>query len=159
MYKIDVLPENLRRAREARGYTLDEVSKKLGLESLSSVQKWEKGKNTPNADVLAQLADIYNLDLNYFFTENAAPLEYDKKTEAIISPADKAIEKIKQLEKAAESYSEKDNVVLALRLNTDLADLFDMIKSWPSECIRELQAMAFTYQSLKRNVTPEKKRA
>jgi len=46
MYKKDFLAKNIRRAREAEGDTLEDLSKKLGYikpSSFSTVGKWENG--------------------------------------------------------------------------------------------------------------------
>ncbi len=151
MYKKLFLPANLRRAREAQGITLEDLAKKLGYtkpSSFSTVGKWETGENTPPLDVLIELANIYNLDINYFFVENAQMQQFNKDNELFISPAERAKEKIKELEETISSVKEEKKAIKAIRINPELEEFIDMIRDWSPEALHDLKTIVFTYETM-----------
>lgn len=54
--------ECLRDLRKEKGLTQEQLAEKLNV-SRRTVSRWETGSNTPDLDVLLQLADIYEVDL------------------------------------------------------------------------------------------------
>lgn len=58
---VDVLPEDLRRLRENKGLSQQELANQLG-KSLSIVQKWEQGDAIPRQDALYELSELYGVD-------------------------------------------------------------------------------------------------
>ncbi|MDE7477028.1 MAG: helix-turn-helix domain-containing protein [Lachnospiraceae bacterium] len=54
---------NLRRLREAKNLTVDEVRKYLRLGSVQAVYKYETGKSYPPTDALFALMQLYEADL------------------------------------------------------------------------------------------------
>lgn len=56
--------KNLKYLREKFSLDQMELAEKLGRKSSSSVSEWEKGKYTPKAKVLAEIANIFSVDLD-----------------------------------------------------------------------------------------------
>lgn len=55
--------ENLKKIRKDKGYTQEELAKKLNVVR-QTVSKWEKGLSLPDADILSKIADILETDVN-----------------------------------------------------------------------------------------------
>lgn len=55
---------NLRSAREAKGYTQEDVAAALGV-SRVAVTLWESGVNQPSARYLVPLADLLGVSVDY----------------------------------------------------------------------------------------------
>lgn len=52
--------------REESGLTQDEIAKKLGI-SKSTIGMWEIGKRLPSAELYEQIADFFNVDIDYLY--------------------------------------------------------------------------------------------
>lgn len=57
----------LRHSREHAGLQQNGVAKKIGVHP-STLNKYESGEREPNADILAQLAALYGVTLDYLIT-------------------------------------------------------------------------------------------
>lgn len=57
----------LRRVRERKNFTQDDIAKALGFKSRSAYSKRENGKATLGADELAVISDLLGYDMTYFF--------------------------------------------------------------------------------------------
>ena len=68
--------ENLSRLRQEKKLTQSAVATRLNY-SDKAVSKWECGETTPPIDVLKQLADLYEVSLDYLVEENPEK-SYDK---------------------------------------------------------------------------------
>lgn len=55
--------ENLKKIRKDKGYTQEELAKKLNVVR-QTVSKWEKGLSLPDVDILSKIADILETDVN-----------------------------------------------------------------------------------------------
>ncbi len=62
-YDKEVVGENLRRLREAKHLSVDDVRKYLCLGSVQAVYKYEKGKSFPQADTMFALMELYGASL------------------------------------------------------------------------------------------------
>ena len=67
----EIVAQNLTELRKARKWTQAELAEKLNY-SDKSVSKWERGDALPDLKVLTQLAELFEVTLDYFVTENAA---------------------------------------------------------------------------------------
>lgn len=63
-YDSKVIGENLRRLREEKSLTVDEVREYLRLGSVQAVYKYEKGKSYPTADTMFALMELYEANLS-----------------------------------------------------------------------------------------------
>lgn len=64
----EIIGKNLAELRKKNEMTQREVAYKLDF-SDKSVSKWESGESMPSIDVLCKLAQLYNVKLDYFVTE------------------------------------------------------------------------------------------
>ena len=64
--------------RKEKGITQDEMSKDLGV-SKSTVAMWETGKRMPSPELYEQIADYFNVDIDYLYgrTEFRQRVHYD----------------------------------------------------------------------------------
>lgn len=73
----DILAQNLIKLRTENNLTQTELAEKLNYTD-KSISKWEHGETTPPIDVLKDIADLYNVSLDYLVTETPDEF-YDKK--------------------------------------------------------------------------------
>jgi len=59
--------ERLKEAREARGYTIRELTEKIELNNHQTLSKYENGKAIPPAEVLYKIMNILDFPFSYFF--------------------------------------------------------------------------------------------
>ena len=61
-YDIKIIGENLRKLRLSAGYSVRDIRDYLGLVSVQSIYKFEKGICMPQAEHLLALMELYNVD-------------------------------------------------------------------------------------------------
>lgn len=61
-YSLIATGRNLRRLREACGFSVEEVRRYMKLESVQAIYRWELGYNFPTADNLLALAELYGVN-------------------------------------------------------------------------------------------------
>lgn len=61
----DIIAKNLINLRKSQGYTQQEFARILNY-SDKTISKWELGYATPNVETLKQIADFYNVKIDYF---------------------------------------------------------------------------------------------
>ncbi|MFT9318959.1 helix-turn-helix transcriptional regulator, partial [Liquorilactobacillus sp.] len=61
---------NLKYLRSKYGMDQNSLADKLGRKSTSTISEWEKGKYTPKAGVLADIAHIFNVQLDELMNVN-----------------------------------------------------------------------------------------
>ena len=102
--------ENIKKYRELRGLTQEQLAHKLGYKSKGAVANWENGLNSPNDDKLEMLLSILDVDANTLFGW-PEQMKSDAEELANIILSDK---KIKKLIEALKDMSEEDlNLVLS----------------------------------------------
>ena len=67
--KNKILPIRLIYLRKQKGYTQYEVSEILNI-SRSTLSRYEKGLRIPNAEILIQLAELYEVSCDYLLCED-----------------------------------------------------------------------------------------
>lgn len=55
--------ENLKKIRKDKGYTQEELAKKLNVVR-QTVSKWEKGLSLPDVDILSKIVNVLETDVN-----------------------------------------------------------------------------------------------
>lgn len=80
----EYIAATLKRLREKSGLTADEVGEKIG-KSGKTVNAWENGRGQPDADILIELCDIYEVDniLDEFREKEKASAPKRPEAEAI----------------------------------------------------------------------------
>ena len=63
-YDPKIIGENLKRLREAKFLSVDEIREYLRLGSVQAVYKYEKGKSYPPADTMFALMELYEADIS-----------------------------------------------------------------------------------------------
>jgi transcriptional regulator with XRE-family HTH domain len=66
---------NLRRLREARGLTQQEVAEALGLASTNRISKWERGVMYPHVLNFLKLMEIYAVQAKDIYPPTDLPVE------------------------------------------------------------------------------------
>ncbi len=79
-YDMKVVGENLRRLREEKNLSVDDVREYLCLGSVQAVYKYERGKGYPQADTMFALMELYEADL-YDITRNH---EEDEQSSSVV---------------------------------------------------------------------------
>lgn len=81
--------DNLKKAREATGYTQMQVAEKLGI-SDGTYKNYEQGKREPNGDKIVALANLFEVTTDYLLGREPAPnpfadlnLDEDEEEEVI----------------------------------------------------------------------------
>ena len=69
---------NLKFLRQREGLDQVNLAKKLGRKSSASISEWEKGKYTPKASVLTDIATIFNVSLSELLMVDLASAEISK---------------------------------------------------------------------------------
>lgn len=64
------LKDRLRQLRKQAGYSQEELAKRFGYKSFTTIQKWEDGTSTPPMGVLQQLAALYHVSFQQLLGEN-----------------------------------------------------------------------------------------
>lgn len=64
------LKDRLRQLRKQAGYSQEELAKRFGYKSFTTIQKWEDGTSTPPMVVLQQLAALYHVSFQQLLGEN-----------------------------------------------------------------------------------------
>ena len=64
--------ERIREARKAKGLTLEELGKQVGV-SHASVSRWESDERTPRIEHLFRLSVLLDVDVNYLVHGRKAP--------------------------------------------------------------------------------------
>lgn len=85
-----IIAKNLATLRKAKGLTQGEVAERFNY-SDKSISKWEKGDSLPDVRVLKELADFYEVSLDFLVTEHS---EETLKDKAIHSPTSLFKEKL-----------------------------------------------------------------
>lgn len=83
--------ENIRELRELKGYTQQDLANKLNV-SRSKVAMWETNKRDPGTDDLRELADIFDVTIDYLLGKSTDP-KLSRKDELDIA---KEIDKINE---------------------------------------------------------------
>ena len=79
-YDMKVMGRNLRRLREEKNLTVEDVREYLCLGSVQAVYKYETGRGYPQVDTMFALMELYDADM-YDITRND---EEDVKSSSVI---------------------------------------------------------------------------
>ena len=82
-YDPKVIGRNLRRLREKKNLSVNDVSKYMYL-SPAAIYKHEEGKGFPKSDTLLALMDLYEADLHDIIDDHKMPTETKKNKKTYI---------------------------------------------------------------------------
>ncbi len=63
------LKDRLRQLRKQAGYSQEELARRFGYKSFTTIQKWEDGTSTPPVSVLQQLAALYHVSFQQLIAQ------------------------------------------------------------------------------------------
>ena len=105
--------------RTERGLSQEALASRLGM-SKSTIAMWETGKRTPSPEVYEELADFFNVDMDYIYgrTDLRQKVHFDNDGNAYY-----AIDETREI--AQEIYE-----------NPNLRSLFDVAKDIPADRLK-----------------------
>lgn len=61
---MKLLGENIRKLRQARGLTQQQLADKMGASNYTTISKWESGANSPRGGDLVELSKLFNVSVD-----------------------------------------------------------------------------------------------
>lgn len=77
-YDIKLVGRNLKRLREKKNLSVEDVREYLCLGSVQAIYKYEAGRNYPQADVLLALLELYEADFRELICEEMMHCAFPK---------------------------------------------------------------------------------
>ncbi|KZE66843.1 hypothetical protein AWM68_20170 [Fictibacillus phosphorivorans] len=111
----DKTPKILENLRENKGWSKTEVARRLGIKTVSTYANWEYGIRTPDKDMLAKIANLYDVSIDFLITgnkdksqenENLFFFDLEGLSEEDIEAVKKHIESLRLM---AKQYNEKND--------------------------------------------------
>lgn len=62
-YDKELIGKNLRRCRQAKGFSVEQVREYLCIGSIQAIYKWEEGKSYPQTDTMFALMELYEIGI------------------------------------------------------------------------------------------------
>ncbi|MFT8426065.1 MAG: helix-turn-helix domain-containing protein [Liquorilactobacillus sp.] len=103
---MNALPNKLREARQANGFSQNEIATVLHI-SRQSISKWENGRGYPDLDNLIALSDLYKISIDELLKENEQLKQKIDKNNTEIEEKQKKLNPIN-----TELYQNKDEGLL-----------------------------------------------
>lgn len=75
-----IVAKNMTELRQANNMTQLELAEKLNY-SDKTISKWERAESTPDISVLAEIAELFGVTLDYFVTEEHSKREHRRERE------------------------------------------------------------------------------
>lgn len=75
-----IVAKNMTELRQANNMTQLELAEKLNY-SDKTISKWERAESTPDISVLAEIAELFGVTLDYFVTEEHSKREHKREQE------------------------------------------------------------------------------
>lgn len=69
------LAKNIRYLRKRANMSQEDIARRLGYKSFTTIQKWESGVAEPSVLIVRKLAEIFNVDMNALTTQDIEKLE------------------------------------------------------------------------------------
>jgi transcriptional regulator with XRE-family HTH domain len=64
----DITPKILENLRDNKGWSKTEVARRLGIKTVSTYANWEYGIRTPDKEMLAKIANLYDVSIDFLIT-------------------------------------------------------------------------------------------
>ncbi|MCR5491439.1 MAG: helix-turn-helix domain-containing protein [Bacilli bacterium] len=77
----EIIASNIKDLRKSKGMTQSDLADKLGY-TVQAISRWEKAKSLPDPIMLYNLAELFGVEITYFYQENH--IEVDPKQEEAI---------------------------------------------------------------------------
>lgn len=83
-----IVAKNMTELRQANNMTQLELAEKLNY-SDKTISKWERAESTPDISVLAEIAELFGVTLDYFVTEEHSKREHRREKEREVTDGTK----------------------------------------------------------------------
>ncbi|KST88481.1 cI-like repressor [Lactococcus lactis subsp. lactis] len=137
---------NLKYLRQKNNMEQLELANLLGRKSSSSVSEWEKGKYTPKAGVLNDIAKIFSIPLSKLMNENLSEQSITilDRINQVSSELDEPRQKI-VLDTASSQLKEQEKAIKEAKPKSKVTPLFDLDSPLTDEELQEAvdEAVAF----------------
>ncbi len=70
----EIIAGNIKNLRKASGMTQSDLAEKLGY-TVQAISRWEKGKSLPDPVMLYHLAELFQVEITYFYQENHVQID------------------------------------------------------------------------------------
>lgn len=119
--------ENIKRLRKKRSMTQEQLAEAMGV-TVGAVYKWENGLSMPEIRVLVELADLFEISVDYLLGYELGERGADAAVERLdrLLTERKLIEGAREAEKVLQKYPNHFNVVM-------MSAQFYYIQSWKNE--------------------------
>lgn len=79
MNHLDILiANNIKDLRKKHGYTQSDLASKLGY-TVQAISRWEKGKSMPDPVMLYKVAELFDVDISYFYQQNHIEIDIEQE--------------------------------------------------------------------------------
>lgn len=79
MDHLDILiANNIKDLRKKHGYTQSDLASKLGY-TVQAISRWEKGKSMPDPVMLYKVAELFEVDISYFYQQNHIEIDIEQE--------------------------------------------------------------------------------
>lgn len=136
--------------RKERGYSQEAIAKLLNV-SKSSVAMWETGKRQPSREVMEEIADLFNVDMDYIYgkSEIKRKIAFDSKgNEYIYSEELSSLIQVKE-DPAPYLSSELSDVLETLKKDSKLYLAVTKMLSLPSHLQEQIISLIDAFCDLK----------
>ena len=80
-YDKELIGKNLRRCRQAKGFSVEQVREYLRIGSIQAINKWEEGKSYPQTDTMFALMELYEIGIQELLYKETEEMQIDTCTE------------------------------------------------------------------------------
>jgi len=87
---VSTLGSRLRKLRNSKRWTMEEVANKLGLKTHSTYSNWEYDRTQPDIEMLVKLADLFKVSVDYLLGKQNEDFVYpESEIERVITETEK----------------------------------------------------------------------
>lgn len=139
-YDYECLQEKMIEVRKYRGLSQHEIAEKFKFEA-GSYSKWERGKAIPNARQIAKLAEIEEIDINFFFKPNMSISDADLKQKDRRDILEKIASRLENIETKITPHEKFDSVLHTVKTRKNLYEFVQMIIKIDNDALSEIRGM------------------
>lgn len=103
-----MLSNNIRYLRKKNGFTQEDIAKKLGYKSFTTIQRWEKGQTEPNLDTINSLSKIFRVKMNDLVNHDFSQGEPKNTIHTYFSTSDYTEDQLERIREFAEFIKKED---------------------------------------------------
>ena len=120
-YDLKIIGKNLKRLRQAKGFSVEEVRKYLRLGTTQAIYKYESGNGYPQVDTMFALMELYESDLHDIVDD---PMENGKSRDIFSS--------LYEMDYMVLNHGKRITIANIVMLENNRKNQFERIKSLSS---------------------------